>query len=492
MKSFSENLVAVMSGVGIRRRWKSEVSPWYNFFDEIELHALLARGGRGARPRAGGGRLPLEARGGRAGARAVAAAALPRPEALRARGEPHARGRGGARSGSEDVDAARDAALSEDARPGSDGRRGRRAAVCGRLGGHGLGSAAPRAIPSSPAAGSAATTSSAATGSIREVLEGERHSIWVLGGAAARQDEPAEGARAPGAAQPRDAVRRRSTGTCRAAATPAGSPRRCSRASRTPRPSAARPTSRSRTWRACRSRRCSRRLVRRTVRSGWRLLLLVDEAEELLVVGRTDPAVLARLRRVISRGPDVRTVITATRLLARDRRGVAAAHLALPAGLHPARLPDAAHRPTRAARCSPAAASRAADVELVLERTALPPVPAAAAREPAVREPRPGRDARPARRGRDDRELLRGGLRHAARGRARPALRGGARGQQDAAPSSRGRSAAPRRTSRRPLYGLSMLGYLARDGDGWRLGNWLFERWLAPARRGRRPARLSR
>jgi tetratricopeptide (TPR) repeat protein len=37
MKSFSESLVAVMSGVGIRRRWKSEVSPWYNFFDEIEL-----------------------------------------------------------------------------------------------------------------------------------------------------------------------------------------------------------------------------------------------------------------------------------------------------------------------------------------------------------------------------------------------------------------------------------------------------------------------
>ena len=37
MKSFSENLVAVMSGVAIRRRWKSEVSPWYNFFDELEL-----------------------------------------------------------------------------------------------------------------------------------------------------------------------------------------------------------------------------------------------------------------------------------------------------------------------------------------------------------------------------------------------------------------------------------------------------------------------
>ncbi len=34
-------------------------------------------------------------------------------------------------------------------------------------------------------------------------------------------------------------------------------------------------------------------LVRRTVRGGWRLLLLVDEAEELLVVGRTDSSVAA-------------------------------------------------------------------------------------------------------------------------------------------------------------------------------------------------------
>ena len=40
MKTFSENLVAVMSGVGVKRTWNSEVSPWYNFFDEIELTAL--------------------------------------------------------------------------------------------------------------------------------------------------------------------------------------------------------------------------------------------------------------------------------------------------------------------------------------------------------------------------------------------------------------------------------------------------------------------
>jgi hypothetical protein len=37
MKTFSESLVAVMSGVGVKRAWTSEVSPWYNFFDEIEI-----------------------------------------------------------------------------------------------------------------------------------------------------------------------------------------------------------------------------------------------------------------------------------------------------------------------------------------------------------------------------------------------------------------------------------------------------------------------
>jgi hypothetical protein len=40
MKTFSENLVAIMSGVGIRRSWQSEGSPWYNFFDEVELSSL--------------------------------------------------------------------------------------------------------------------------------------------------------------------------------------------------------------------------------------------------------------------------------------------------------------------------------------------------------------------------------------------------------------------------------------------------------------------
>jgi thiamine monophosphate kinase len=35
--SISLRTIAEMSGVGIKRAWKSEGSPWYNFFDEIEL-----------------------------------------------------------------------------------------------------------------------------------------------------------------------------------------------------------------------------------------------------------------------------------------------------------------------------------------------------------------------------------------------------------------------------------------------------------------------
>jgi tetratricopeptide (TPR) repeat protein len=45
MKTFSEHLVAIMSGVGIKRIWNSEGSPWYNFFDEIELTAFTPEEG---------------------------------------------------------------------------------------------------------------------------------------------------------------------------------------------------------------------------------------------------------------------------------------------------------------------------------------------------------------------------------------------------------------------------------------------------------------
>ena len=37
MKTFAENLAAVVSGVQIRKHWELEGSPWYNFFEEIEV-----------------------------------------------------------------------------------------------------------------------------------------------------------------------------------------------------------------------------------------------------------------------------------------------------------------------------------------------------------------------------------------------------------------------------------------------------------------------
>ena len=40
MKSFAENLAAVVSGVEIKKRWEKEGSPWYNFFEEIQVEPL--------------------------------------------------------------------------------------------------------------------------------------------------------------------------------------------------------------------------------------------------------------------------------------------------------------------------------------------------------------------------------------------------------------------------------------------------------------------
>jgi tetratricopeptide (TPR) repeat protein len=40
MKSLAENLAAVVSGVEIKKRWEREGSPWYNFFEEIEVAPL--------------------------------------------------------------------------------------------------------------------------------------------------------------------------------------------------------------------------------------------------------------------------------------------------------------------------------------------------------------------------------------------------------------------------------------------------------------------
>jgi len=46
MKSFAENLAAVVSGVEIKKRWEREGSPWYNFFEEIEVAPLAPHDAR--------------------------------------------------------------------------------------------------------------------------------------------------------------------------------------------------------------------------------------------------------------------------------------------------------------------------------------------------------------------------------------------------------------------------------------------------------------
>jgi tetratricopeptide (TPR) repeat protein len=43
MRNFSENIVAVVSGVSIRKHWDGEGSPWYNFFEEIEVKPFLEK-----------------------------------------------------------------------------------------------------------------------------------------------------------------------------------------------------------------------------------------------------------------------------------------------------------------------------------------------------------------------------------------------------------------------------------------------------------------
>ena len=256
MKTFSENLVAVMSGVGIKRRWKSEVSPWYNFFDEVELKAF-SRDEAEALVRE-----PVEGifRWRNEAVERVLELSQHRPYLVQklcvhALNRMLEQGRSSVRL--EDVDAARDAALTD----GGHAARVRavrpRAAGYGRLGVHDPGRrTAPQSLHRRQ------------LGQGRELLRPRRarargargRAPLALGARrpAARQDQPAEGGRAARAAEPRHAVRPALLG-------PAGQRRRARAggdaaraASRTGSPSGARPTCWSRTWRACRSRRCSR------------------------------------------------------------------------------------------------------------------------------------------------------------------------------------------------------------------------------------------
>ena len=99
MKTFSEHLVAVMSGVGIKRLWKSEGSPWYNFFDEIELTAFTREEAEALIREPVEGVFRYEADAVEAILDAERPQALPHPEVLHPRGQPHAGGRAHHRDG---------------------------------------------------------------------------------------------------------------------------------------------------------------------------------------------------------------------------------------------------------------------------------------------------------------------------------------------------------------------------------------------------------
>ena len=217
-------------------------------------------------------------------------------------------------------------------------------------------------------------------------------------------------------------------------------------------------------------------LLRRTVRSGWRLLLLVDEAEEFLTVARTDAGVLPRLRRVFQKGPEVRTVFTSTKRLARiDERTDFATSPFLQGFIPPIYLTPLADDDCRALLARGRFPSE--DVGVIMERSANHPflvqliasrlfesrdlaatLDQVAADEMVANffsvdfqtlEPR-------------ERLLLEEVAREGPRTRKELAVVAG--DTEDGVEPA--------------LFGLVRMGYLASDGDLCRIGNWFFDRWL--------------
>lgn len=217
-------------------------------------------------------------------------------------------------------------------------------------------------------------------------------------------------------------------------------------------------------------------VIRRTVRSGWRLLLLVDEAEEFLTVARNDPSVLPKLRRIFHKGPEVRTVLTATKRLARiDERTDFATSPFLQGFIPPVYLTPLADDEARALLAR--GRFSAEEVQTILERTANHPflVQLIASRlfenrDLAATLDQVSADEMVANFFSVDFQTLDGDERTLLEQVARE----GTRSRKDLAQ-------AVRRTedATDPLiYGLRMMGYLTQDDGQFRIGNWFFDRWL--------------
>jgi hypothetical protein len=217
-------------------------------------------------------------------------------------------------------------------------------------------------------------------------------------------------------------------------------------------------------------------MVRRTVRSGWRLLLLVDEAEEFLAVARTDTVVLPRLRRIFQKGPEVRTVLTATKRLARlDELTDVATSPFLQGFMPPVYLTPLASDEARALLAR--GQFTRDEVELVLERTANHPflVQLIASRLFESRDlgatlDQVAADEMVSNFFSVDFQTLDGDERALLEQMARD----GARTRKELAQAVR----RTEETVEPLLYGLRMMGYLTTEDGSYRIGNWFFERWL--------------
>jgi hypothetical protein len=226
-------------------------------------------------------------------------------------------------------------------------------------------------------------------------------------------------------------------------------------------------------------------LIRRTVRSGWRLLLLVDEAEEFLAVARTDAFVLPRLRRIFQKGPEVRTVFTSTKRLARiDERTDFATSPFLLGFIPPLYLTPLAAEEARALLGRGQFA--ADEVELVLARTACHPflVQLIASRLFETRDlaatlDQVASDEMVANFFSVDFQTLD----PEERTLLEEVARDGPRSRRDLAQSLRRTEDATEPL----LYGLGKMGYLAEKDGLFRIGNWFFDRWLRRVMAGARP-----
>jgi hypothetical protein len=217
-------------------------------------------------------------------------------------------------------------------------------------------------------------------------------------------------------------------------------------------------------------------LIRRTVRSGWRLLLLVDEAEELLTVSRPDPVLLPRLRRIFQKGPECRAVLTSTKRLARiDEKPDLHTSPFLQGFIPPIYLTPLTSDEARALLLRGRFAAE--EVEQILERTASHPflVQLIASRlfeshDLSATLDQVAADEMVANFFSVDFQTLdadeRAVLEQVARDGPRP--------RRDLAQAMRRSEDAAEPL----LFGLRMMGYLAVEDGSYRIGNWFFERWL--------------